>query len=560
MRPRPGVRFPLRTLLGLVLVAALVLLFRNPLIEAMLVALAHAGGYSLSLGSLDAGFSGALAERARLTTLGGEPVLRAERIELRYSALGLLRGTHPFGVRELVLVRPHLTLIHRPDGSWNVPLPSGAAGAGATTGSALPALDLRVVDGSLVSLDATQLDPRSRRLALERLALALRLRGDRAPGSLRGSFELVEPGGRYPATVRGRFEPGSGGFALATLAAPRVALAPVVNAVLNTPAFRLEAGNAERLRVRVWAFRSRTGTLAPHLSAWAALSGVRAQVGGLSAPLRAGHGIAQAFDGTLVFPKVAATFEGVPVTIRGGLYGTPRPRLRLGIAGSGLLERLISLAPSAAATHPSGSLGFRLLVEGPPQAPLVLARLASPQASLSGILLRRLHALVALRGAEVTIFDAATDAPAAGAAVALRGSAHLEAHPRFTLAASIRASTEGLPALAAAQALLGPMTLRGTAVLLGTAAAPQGALVASGATVTRRLFALARIERNGTAVVDPFALDESDGGSLLALARYDLHRRCGVAFLAAERLALGLAGPQPLHATLDARGVVRVEH
>ena len=110
----------------------------------------------------------------------GEPVLTADRLDVAFSLRDLLpASTHRFGLRAVDLQRPHVTLIHHADGTYNVALPGGG-GAPARPDNTPLDVRVRVRDGEVALIDRFIVpEPRAARVADRRE----RRRGSRADRS-----------------------------------------------------------------------------------------------------------------------------------------------------------------------------------------------------------------------------------------------------------------------------------------------------------------------------------------------------------------------------------------
>lgn len=70
------------------------------------------------------GASYATLENVRVTSLRNEPIAEIPRIDVAYNLRDLFPGgARLYGLRALAVESPHVTIIRRPDGTFNVPLP-----------------------------------------------------------------------------------------------------------------------------------------------------------------------------------------------------------------------------------------------------------------------------------------------------------------------------------------------------------------------------------------------------------------------------------------------------
>jgi autotransporter translocation and assembly factor TamB len=445
---------------GLLLLLALVV-FRAPLARHGLeFAAGAATGYQVSIGAAHLGASHATLDGIGLRSASGEPVATVRRLELSYALRDLFGSPHPFGVSGVALYQPQLFLVHHRDGTWNVSLPSGG---GASSG-ALPAVRVRLRDGSVSLVDETRLYPHSRKLGLEAVQFEAAL-DPAARSAYTGSFDIREPEGRFPVSGRATFDPGRG-YELQRWRAARVALGPLIDYALNTSSLHVAGGELRDLDARLYALRGPDGSLARHVAATAGLQALRLYLNGLSAPLRDGAGPLAAYDDGLAIPRVSGTIAGIPVRVAGAIYGLAQPAVRLGIVGRGDLRRLAGLTANAGNVAVGGSLDFGLLVEGSAAQPLTLANLTSARAFVNGYPLDRIDAQAALAGSDLDVVHSSLRYGPVG--VGARGLVALQKTHQSRLVAQVEAPSGSLPLFAYA---LPGMRLGGLAVLSGSGTA-----------------------------------------------------------------------------------------
>src|SRR6516225_5492339 len=106
----------------------------------------------LSFGSMTLGLHQAVLDDVRIESRQHEPIAEMPRFSLAYDLRDLLPGgKRLFGLRSIEAESPHVTIIRRPDGSYNIPIPQFQANR-AKAQPPLIAL-VRVRDGSISVVD-----------------------------------------------------------------------------------------------------------------------------------------------------------------------------------------------------------------------------------------------------------------------------------------------------------------------------------------------------------------------------------------------------------------------
>jgi hypothetical protein len=163
-RGQPALRF-LAFAVAFVVVAAAagVVVFHNAAAFAVLRSVAKGFGYDVAAGSLDVNAVRAVAQDVRVRNAAGEPVLEAREIEVGFSLRDLLPGgKRLFGLTSVDVEAPHVSVIHHPDGTYNITLPRTPPSSPAANP---PPIDvrLRVADGAVDLVDQFTSAPRERR-------------------------------------------------------------------------------------------------------------------------------------------------------------------------------------------------------------------------------------------------------------------------------------------------------------------------------------------------------------------------------------------------------------
>ncbi len=545
--------WPLRLLiaLGALGVVALVVAFAHgPLIATGIGAAARLAGYNVRYDDLKFTGGHVVIARPDVSSLGGEPVLTARKLDIAYDTRTLGRGPHFFGISGIVIDRPKLTIIHHRDGSFNVNVPRPKPGA-TSAPFVLPQIHVVVHDGSVGVLDETRIFRHSRRFALG----AVQMDANVDPHALSQfvfSTTLTEDGGRFPIAGRGRFDPARG-YELSHITAPALALAPLLDYALNSPALHIANGTLHDIDARVYGLQDRRGTIARHVSVTARLDHFQPYLNSLAKPLRDGRGALRVYDSGLAIPQIDGSIAGVPVRIAGAIYDLGHPSLHLGITGAGELSKLLTLSDGAKGLPLHGALAFKLFVEGDATAPQTLASFRSRHLVYDRIALDDPSGLVALNGAETAIVK--SSARYAGIDVGVRGRVlSVKHHADHDLVAQFAAPAARIPY---ASIVAPAMVARGTAVVRGidTRLAASGSM--TGDTATQHLQGPFALDGRGVGTIGPLAISGPGDASLLAFVAFDSPQfHSGAAYVHASRFAFSTlsAGSAiaPVRGTLDA--------
>ena len=523
--------------LAAILLLALVL-FHASLWRAGIAFGGRLAGYDVAYDRLTFGGGRFVLDGTRVRSLSGEPVFGAERIDVAYSLRDALGGPYLFGIHDITVVRPHLTIVHHRDGSYNIRLPQSNPNAKAKPFS-VPRINVVVTDGTLGIVDETRIFAHSRRIAVEHLAVDARL----VPTGLSTAsvaLAVLEEGGRFPLAGRATFDE-TRGYELARLHGRTLALGPLVDYALNSTSLHVAGGVLNDIDARFYGLLDARGEMRRHFAATANLDHFQPYLNGITKPLRDGRGALRVYDDGLAIPKVDGSIAGIPVRIAGGIYDLAKPTLRLGITGRGELARLLTLSDAGKKLAVSGTLAFTLFVEGDATQPTTLASFSSSRLRYGAIPLDRPSGLVALSGPETAILHAGLsyDGVDAGA----RGRILLRKHTDVELLASVDVPATRIPY---AQPLLGPMLVHGTAVVAGTDANLVTSGVLSGDDPSHRLSATFSVDGRGIGSLGPIAIVGPGDRALYARVALDRPRAGGgAAFVSARGIRFDTSGPQP---------------
>jgi autotransporter translocation and assembly factor TamB len=555
-----GRRRPVLRSLGfaaaLVVIAAIVavLAFRNATGLAVVRSVAHGYGYAVAAGNLDLGSARAVARDVRVRTMAGEPVLEARRIDVGYSLRDLLPGgKRLFGLTSVDVEAPHITVIHHPDGSYNITVPPGPSNPPANNA---PPLDvrLRIVDGSVDLLDRFVAAPRERR---ERLA-AVRAEGVLSPAS--GSYyhagAVLEDGGaRYPIVGNARFDDPRG-LEVQHWTAAKLPLGALANFALSTHAITVQGGELRNLDVSLGALSTPSGTMQSHLGASAELTGGRIAAAALAKPIRDARGSFTIDDDSATVRSLDASLNGIALHVSGSLYGFAAPQIAFALTARGDLDRVRGLSKDSAKLPLAGPVAVQGLAEGPASDPLVFVRIGSPRVNYGTYRLDGARGFAALSGKELDVIAAAVRYGRLD--VAARGSLQLSQHTQTGGYAVLSAPANSIPYV---ENLVPGMPLRAVAVAGGSDARIGARGYLAGANGSDRLDAPFSIDPSGSGTVGPVVLQRRDGAAVYARAAIDRAANQTAALVNVQHLALlpapavslpGLALPAvPAH--LDAK-------
>jgi len=354
----------------------------------------------LSFASSQITLDHALFNDVRLRSLRDEPVADIARLELSYDLRDLLPGGHRlFGVKAVEADSPHVTIVRRPDGTFNVPIPQLSNGS--ARGGPPLIVRARVRDGSIEIVDESRYAlPENRRL----YALGVEAEADISTAG-RSTYDVRlkygERAGRlYPVTGAGAIDVAHD-YDDQHWVAEQLPIAGAVNFVMNSPSLRMRSGLLQGVDARYFATGDAKGLA--HLAASALLRSCSITLAGLSKPVTGVRGPVDVYDNGLLTPGLQASLAGVPVAITGGLFGLTSPRLRVAVRGRADLAQLKTAFAQAQRFPVSGPVDFSLLIEGDARQPLTWIALRSPQTTYAGTTLQNLDGVVAFGGGDADI-------------------------------------------------------------------------------------------------------------------------------------------------------------
>ncbi len=477
--------------------------------------------------------SRAIFVNVSVTSQRGEPIATIPRLSVAYDLRDLLPGgSRLFGLKSVDVESPHVTILRRRDGTYNVPVPQlpsnkGAKGPPAIFRAAIRNGSVTIVDESRNAL------PGSRRLYVADVAADADVNTASRSHYVASLRYGERPDRLFLVQGRGVVD-APAGYVDQHWTAAQLPIAAAVNFVLDSPAMRVRSGTLRGIDARYAGLADARGTVAAHLAATAFLDGARIAISGLGRPVDGVRGRIDVYDDGLSTSHLDASVAGVPARVSGGIYGLRDPHVRLAVRGSGDVARLRSAFPQAERLPMRGALTFALLVSGAAAKAVTWIDVRSPQITYAGYRVDRVRGLVAFDGREADVirFGAAYR----GVAVDAGGRLALHSQPNaIELLLDARTSTAGVPYL---DSIFPRMRLDGAAV--ASADDPRsigvlGALWGSGA--GRSLDAIVDVSGRGVGSVGPIHV-QSGGGSLYARLALDRPRGSAIGLVAARDFPL----------------------
>ncbi len=497
-------------------------------------------GTRISVARMTLGANRAVFEGVRVASTRDEPIAAIQRLTVEYDLRELLPGgKRLLGLRAVEADSPHVTIIRRTDGTYNVPIPQLQANRPA--GGRPVILTATVRDGSLDALDrrpAFNDEPGFYVRDLNVNADVSSAARSRYAASLRygESTERL-----FPVAGRGDIDPPDG-YVDQRWTARELPVAAAIDFVAGSPSMRFLRGTLRDVDARYFGLSDGRSGLRCHLSASASLIRARIAIAGLSKPIDDVRGPVDVYDDGLLTPRFDASLAGTRVTIGGGIYGLRSPRLRLAVRGSADTAVLRSAFTQAARLPIGGPLHFALLVEGTTAKPVTWIALQSPRLSYAGQSLEDIQGLVAFDGREADVLGmgGAYDAVDASA----RGRVAFERRPgAVDMLLGVRAAPGRVPYVGSFVPGMGVQARALATAEDPKAIALRGALW--GVSASQRLDALFNVDQRGVGTVGPLYYD-GKRGSIYARVALDRPQRSSLGVAEARGLVIS-----PAHATFD---------
>ncbi|MDQ2680882.1 MAG: translocation/assembly module TamB domain-containing protein, partial [Candidatus Eremiobacteraeota bacterium] len=489
-------------------------------------------------------------------SLGNEPVLDAQRIDLYYNLRALLPGSsHRFGLLGVTIDHPQITIVHHKDGTYNLKPIAPGSGGGPGRPTEVPLnFTLRVRDGSASVIDTYQYDKDARLQRLHNINVDLSVNTSaRTHYTVSGAFIDVKD---EPFHGRGTIDVVRG-YALHHFEAASIPIKAIGNYIINSPAARILAGTAKHFDARIYALDLKPNQpIAYHVNAIADISDGQLFINGLAQPIESIAGRLQIFDGGLDVRQLEATLAGTPVRIAGAIYNFGDPKFELGVVGSGDLRALKNIVTFGVHQPLRGRAKLVVKVEGAIAKPLILIGMDSLQLWYHQIPLERISGLAALYSGEAEIVPLRLTYH--GAEFVLRGRLALGSHIASHIAVHYQSPAASLPYLGA---VVPNDIVAGEALLDGRDAAVGAQGYFASTNDPQNLYAFFNLDQNGVGSVGPLRI-ASGPGELIGGYAIDRPHNTSAFWVSASNLrfdqhlvqsfpGVALANIPPVHANID---------
>lgn len=498
-------------LVAAIIVLALAVAKRHELVRVMIQGAAGLAGYRLRVAEFHIGwrsaeFVGVDAERGR------EPLLNVGRIVIRYSPRDLLPGSrHRYGLTGIEVDRPRLTLIRFKDGSFNVAIPSGGAPAPAPLRvNPVPIrFGFRVTDARIELREPSAYEASAKRLRVDGIVVDGLI--DTAAVTRYTVLGAFEESRREPFTIAGRID-AIAGYAIHHARAAYFPARALANYGADTPAVRVLGGEARNFDAKLYALDVMPNQ-SPHYHVGMSLDvrDARLAIVALAAPVEHLNAHLGVIDNAVYVRDASAGLAGLPLHIDGGVYDftgglTGKAQLRLGVSGTGDLSTLRRAFTFASDQPISGAARLGVLVNGPIDDPVIVAKVTAARARYRDMPFELLKAGVVYHSNVVAL--APLRVSYGGIALRLDGTLRIGTHLDSRFAIHVEGPASHLPYL---DEMLGdePIVVDASATgtdllfhVIGSVASTRG---------VARVAAIVDTDRNGTAAVEPFWLHTERG-------------------------------------------------
>lgn len=354
---------------------------------------ALATGYQLHLGRVEVDASHLVLHDVALRRRG-DPVLDAQAVHVDYVLHDLLPGgKRRFGLTALTVTRPHLFVIRRADGSYNITLPKSQATRSTKAGTPY-VLHVRATGGSIDFIDAVNLDPDARRQHVRDIQVDASI-NTAALTRYRVDGALFDDGRAYPIHARAVIDEARG-YALHRITSPDIPIRGLGNFLINSGVALIRRGDLRDLDFRLYALDVRPN--APyvyHLAGGARLDGIGVKLDVLTQTVQGLGGPIIFDDDAIVAPKMTGEIGTTPLALAGGMYDFAEPKLRLAVKTREDL-RVLHRDFNFLRTEPlAGPIAATCLLEGPIGDPLILADATASHVSYKAIPIRDFRATIA---------------------------------------------------------------------------------------------------------------------------------------------------------------------
>jgi autotransporter translocation and assembly factor TamB len=511
-------RFVVALLLAAVIVG-FVVAKRHELIRFTIEGAASAAsGYGVRYANQLIGFDHAALTDVHVSS-GGYPLLDARRIDIYYSLRDLLPGsTRRFGFAGLAIDDGKVTLVHYRNGTYNINVPAAARAPGWSgppvrerTNPVPIRFNLTMHNAQLELLEPYAYDTSAKDVRVHDFNVEASVdTAGRTHYSATGSFAELKSS--LPFSIVGTID-ARRGYAMHHAKASRFPLRALANYFADTPAVRILAGGAHNFDARLYSLDVQPNEPSSyHANLQVDLQKAKIAFTAIDAPIENISGHLELVDNAVFVRDLSARLAGVPLHASGGLFDltgdlTGSPQLRLGVYGSGDLADLRNAFKFTAKEPIRGTMNLGVLVEGPLDNPLIVARGRAPDAYYQKMPLDSIDANIMYYNGRVALLP--LHAYYAGTEVGARGYFDIAGpHVLSTLAVHVVASAQRLPYL---DELLGDEPVLLDAVANGTDLLFHMTGAFASARGENRIAGIVGLERNGIASIDPFWIHTERG-------------------------------------------------
>ena len=370
-------RRPLRilavTIAVIAAIAALIVFVPGPrasAVRVLLQAVLAQRGYHLSAGAFSVGTSEIDAADLTISDRSGALLFSAQRVTIDYDAHGLFgRGDRAYGLHAIVLRSPVVNIVRHPDGTFNFTslfAHLGSPNAAAAGGPPLR-FTMEARDGTITFANPSAFATPGRRFAVNAITFNADVaQGALSKAALTGSFDAR--GGRRAGDTPIRaslYENDRLAYALAKFSARHIDIAPIVDGLVSTPNFVVEAGTADVALSAFDAGYQLSSGPNWRASGVAPVRNARIRFLPLVVPLRDLNGTLRFDGGTLSVAGVRGDAATIPVAIDGGIRLLGGVRLAVGAAFEADLTRLRRLLAFSTSLPLAGDVAAYVHVDGP---------------------------------------------------------------------------------------------------------------------------------------------------------------------------------------------------
>src|SRR5579875_200793 len=394
------------TVAALMLAAAMCFFARGPLLcGALRGAVALATGYDVRIGSADIELD-RIALRNIHVTRRGDPVLDASEVDVDYVFRDLFPGgSRQYGLKAIDIVRPHLYVVRRTDGSYNISIPHGKASLARP--SAVPlVMQAHLTDGMVEFIDPRNPDPDGRRAEIAGINAAAEV-DTAAVTRYRVRGAVLDGGRSYPIRAQATID-AKRRYAMHRIQAAEIPLRGLGNFMIDSATAQIRSGSLRDLDVRLYALNvPKDGPVAYHLGGGARLNGIALNLDVLTRPVRDLGGAIAFDDDAIVSPKLTGRLGPTRIALAGGLYDFAKPQFRLGVVLSEDLRALHRDFAFLRKEDLSGPLSATTVLEGGLSRPLILASVHARRVAYGAIPVRDFRATIAYHDGVIFTGDVA---------------------------------------------------------------------------------------------------------------------------------------------------------